>query len=155
MNPLPGLKPRVSGLYHVCHDLRTCRKRPPLRSERMPFIPRLESLGFSGIAYKSMVMSTNHERQARSARTSFVPLNGSIQGRGWPFLGHFVPRIWGTLLRIWGTLLNSFTYFSFQKSHPPSPFNCSGLLSSNHSLQTFFQPILRHFRKEKRIAQRA
>ena len=55
MNPLPGLKPRVSGLYHVCPDLRscqTCRKRPPLRSERMPFIPRLESLGFSGIVYK-------------------------------------------------------------------------------------------------------
>jgi hypothetical protein len=31
---------------------RLCRKRPPLRSERMPFIPRLKSLGFSGIAYK-------------------------------------------------------------------------------------------------------
>ena len=55
MNPLPGLKPGVSGLWHTCHDLRpcqTCRKRPPLRSERMPFIPRLESLGFSGMAYK-------------------------------------------------------------------------------------------------------
>ena len=53
--PLPGLKPGVSGLWHTWHDLRpcqTCRKRPPLRSERMPFIPRLESLGFSGIAYK-------------------------------------------------------------------------------------------------------
>jgi hypothetical protein len=31
---------------------RLCRERPPLRFERMPFIPRLESLGFSGIAYK-------------------------------------------------------------------------------------------------------
>jgi len=57
MKPLPGLKPRVSGLYHVCHDLRPCRKRPPLRSERMPFIPRLESLGFSGIAYKNQKSS--------------------------------------------------------------------------------------------------
>ena len=27
-------------------------KRPPLRSERMPFIPRLKSLGFSGMAYE-------------------------------------------------------------------------------------------------------
>jgi hypothetical protein len=57
MNPLPGLKPGVSGLWHTCHDLwpcQTCRKRPPLRSERMPFIPRLESLGFSGIAYKKL-----------------------------------------------------------------------------------------------------
>ena len=55
MNPLPGLKPGVSGLWHTCHDLQpcqTCRKRPPLRSERMPFIPRLKSLGFSGMAYK-------------------------------------------------------------------------------------------------------
>jgi hypothetical protein len=53
--PLPGLKPGVSGLWHTCHDLRpcqTCRKRPPLRSERMPFIPRFKSLGFSGMAYK-------------------------------------------------------------------------------------------------------
>jgi len=49
MNPLPGLKPGVSGLLHVWHDLRpcqTCRKRPPLRSERMPFIPRLKAWGF-------------------------------------------------------------------------------------------------------------
>src|SRR3990172_426787 len=55
MNPLPGLKPGVSGPWHSCHDLRpcqTCRKKPPLRFERMPFIPRLKSLGFSGIAYK-------------------------------------------------------------------------------------------------------
>ncbi|MGD0626417.1 MAG: hypothetical protein ABSB32_17070, partial [Thermodesulfobacteriota bacterium] len=47
----------------VCHDLRpcqTCRKRPPLRSERMPFIPRLESLGFSGIAYKLMEIQFIH-----------------------------------------------------------------------------------------------
>ena len=53
--PLPGLKPGVSGLWHTCHDLRpcqTCRERPPLRSERMPFIPRFKSLGFSGMAYK-------------------------------------------------------------------------------------------------------
>jgi len=52
MNPLPGLKPGVSGLWHTCHDLQpcqACRKRPPLRSERMPFIPRFKSLGFSGI----------------------------------------------------------------------------------------------------------
>ena len=28
--------------------------------------------------------------------------------------------------RIRGTQLNTFTYFSFQKSHPPSPFNFSG-----------------------------
>jgi hypothetical protein len=53
--PLPGLKPGVSGLWHTCHDLQpcqTCRKRPPLRSERMPFIPRFKSLGFSGMAHK-------------------------------------------------------------------------------------------------------
>jgi len=30
------------------------------------------------------------------------------------------------ITKIRGTLLNSFTYFPFQKSHPPSPFNCSG-----------------------------
>ena len=34
---------------------RLCRERPPLRFERMPFIPRLESLGFSGMAYKKMM----------------------------------------------------------------------------------------------------
>jgi len=28
-------------------------ERPPLRSERMPFIPRLKSLGFSAMAYKN------------------------------------------------------------------------------------------------------
>src|SRR4030067_1189356 len=51
MNPLPGLKPGVSGLWHAWHDLRpcqTCRKRPPLRFERIAFIPRFQSPGFSG-----------------------------------------------------------------------------------------------------------
>jgi hypothetical protein len=31
---------------------RLCREKPPLRFERMPFIPRLKSLGFSGMVYK-------------------------------------------------------------------------------------------------------
>ena len=31
------------------------------------------------------------------------------------------------------------------KTYSPSPFNCSGVLSSNHNLQIFFQPIRRHF----------
>jgi hypothetical protein len=31
---------------------RLCREKPPLRFERMPFIPRFKSLGFSGIFYK-------------------------------------------------------------------------------------------------------
>jgi hypothetical protein len=33
-------------------------EKPPLRFERMPFIPRLESLGFSGIAYKDKSVKT-------------------------------------------------------------------------------------------------
>ncbi|OGP94282.1 MAG: hypothetical protein A2157_00995 [Deltaproteobacteria bacterium RBG_16_47_11] len=28
MNPLPGLKPRVSGLWYVWHDLRPCQTMP-------------------------------------------------------------------------------------------------------------------------------
>jgi len=55
MNPLPGLKPGVSGLWHPWHDLRPCQtvpEMPPLRFERMPFIPRFKSLGFSGMFYK-------------------------------------------------------------------------------------------------------
>ena len=50
-------------------------------------------------------------------------------------------------ISIQGTWFNSFTYFAFLKSHPPSPFNWSGLLSSSHNLQMFFQPIRRHFLK--------
>jgi len=34
--------------------------------------------------------------------------------------------------------------------YPPSPFSFSGVLSSSHSLQIFFQPILRHFPKKHR-----
>ena len=29
-----------------------CLEKPPLRFERMPFIPRFKSLGFSGMSYK-------------------------------------------------------------------------------------------------------
>jgi hypothetical protein len=35
---------------------RLCREKPPLRFERMPFIPRLKSLGFSGMVYKKRRM---------------------------------------------------------------------------------------------------
>jgi len=57
---------------------RPCRKKPPLRFERMPFIPRLESLGFSGIAYKSnlntgILFLSNPDSEAK--------------GRGLPKLG--------------------------------------------------------------------
>ena len=43
-----------------------------------------------------------------------------------------------------GDVVEFFHLFLFQKSHLPSPFNCSGVLSSSQSLHTFFQPILRH-----------
>ena len=80
--------------------------------------------------------------------------NSFLWGDGLPLLPADYPEPyggkfeWGTFIKFWeirGTLLNSFTYFPFKKSHPPSPFNCSGVLSSNHNLQIFFQPIRRHF----------
>jgi len=52
-----------------------------------------------------------------------------------------------SLLVLYRTKSTSFTGGHFEPMilYPPSPFNCSGVRSCNHSLQTFFQPILRHF----------
>ena len=43
-------------------------EKASLRSERMPFIPRLESLGFSGIAYK--IIKRLHDEATFGERSS-------------------------------------------------------------------------------------
>jgi hypothetical protein len=61
MNPLPGLKPGVSGLWHIWYELQPCQMMPEKASEspfhpgsleRMLFIPSLKAWGFSGHSLK-------------------------------------------------------------------------------------------------------